>query len=670
MAPDWTWLPLAERAEPDLGTPIGADVDWPDWLGGPAEAAPVEAAPVELEAPAAPPEAPPEPPEAAAPPESAVVAPESGAAPAAAPEPPPELDPLTGAPAARGGAFPWETAEAEPGLEVDALSGGSPAPVADPLADPLAPQPGDASYTPEAAEQHRLSQLDPVAFAGEREAAAIAEEDRWRKREAELRAESLADDKRRRRENEELAARVRDEARAELDAIKLEAAELAQAEVDPGRWWSDASTSQKIGAGVAAIIGGLLSPYRGGKNTGIEFILGQIDRDIAAQRENLRGRRDALNLRRGLVGDLVDLGMEEHRAAEVARQAALQTVALKLAYEQAAFDRGGTTWLRIEGFKRQAQAALQKAAAEAEETLFQRNLTLHREARADAELRERAAANWRAHQRAEADRAWEREKLGLEEQAAQRAAAAELTAAEKESGIGGLIDPETGRTWVAPKSDASELRKVVSATDRAAEGLDDLAMRVERMGGWERVQSLAGKSKEAAELLVDSNRVLMALKDTYTLGQLTGGDIDLANALSGMTDLRSMRTNPLPALLRARDNIVGDTQSRLERSGYRGQYEPPGSPEMRAWRAGKSQRALDQRYQDRYGHSRAEHRRLYQQAVDKAERANETPPTLEAWSKRAADDWSEVRAAESKRTWGDATRMGEQILGVEPGALD
>ena len=611
---DWDWAPPVPPADAELFDPLALDAapgdvaGWPDWLGGVDPVGPVDLALDEL------------PVEAEAPPE----------APAA-----PAEDPLAAlhSPPAR---LPWDRADdleaqlageleadptiADPAAAYDAITGGgAPEPVADPTVHPLIPQPADPSYDPDEAEQVRISTLSNEQLAREEFAAAAA----WRKREAELLGEALEDDKRRQRENDKLADDTRREAREELAAIKTEAAELAQSSVDPGRWFADATTTQKIGAGIAAVFGGFMAPHQGGRNTGLEFIMKLIDQDIAAQLENLRGRRDALNQRRGLVSDLVDLGMDEHRAAEVARRASLQTVEQDIALEQAKFEEGGTTWLRGEALGRKVRAAEYKLDVDAEERSFQRKLAIKKDDRADRELRERQASTWRADQRAKNQLAWEREKYGLDKKAS--AAAAEQTAAVaqredvEKRGIGGLVQAD-GRPFLVGSTEersklATKLGKVQSAN-----AIINRLLRARESHGW--TPGLFN-SEEFQEARSDWGALNFGAKDIEELGVIAGADLDLIENFLGASG-PGVR-DPSAGLRRARDNWNKGINDQLRARNYTG---PDWSPALTLHDKQERTEYLDQMAREKYGATQGELAAEYEKNVADSAAAGVAPESI------------------------------------------
>jgi hypothetical protein len=88
------------------------------------------------------------------------------------------------------------------------------------------------------------------------------------------------------------AAKREDLSRARLDQIDAASKNLADQKIDPDRYWSSRSTASKVSYGIAAILGGFLEGAKGGANSGIEMLNTAIDRDIAAQRQELETKKD------------------------------------------------------------------------------------------------------------------------------------------------------------------------------------------------------------------------------------------------------------------------------------------------------------------------------------------------------------------------------------------
>jgi hypothetical protein len=115
--------------------------------------------------------------------------------------------------------------------------------------------------------------------------------------------------------------------RAQLD---VEIKQLSEGKIDPQRFWNDAGTGAKIGMAVSAIIGGILAPNYGGRNTGVEMIEGIIKRDMAAQESDRSNKQWALGQRRSSIGE----GLND--AGDLAsRQAQARAAAYGVAIDQA-----------------------------------------------------------------------------------------------------------------------------------------------------------------------------------------------------------------------------------------------------------------------------------------------------------------------------------------------
>lgn len=204
------------------------------------------------------------------------------------------------------------------------------------------------------------------------------------------------------------------ELQKERDAVSLELQQLSKQGVNNDHWWESRSTGQKIASYMTAIIGGLLAPHRGGKNSGIEFIMSAIDQDIATQQANLQNRRGVLSERRGLVGDLAAQNNDVLRSADTARIAALQSLDARLAAEASQYDPAGTTARRIT----EARVAVRQKQAEAAQAMEQKMYDRTKDA-ADLELkfraeRRQAAANAETRRHNMAMEKHDRDKLEAE----------------------------------------------------------------------------------------------------------------------------------------------------------------------------------------------------------------------------------------------------------------
>lgn len=216
------------------------------------------------------------------------------------------------------------------------------------------------------------------------------------------RQEMLEADQERQQRNLDTAARARSEARQRTLELSAEAKRIADTEIDPDRWMDSRDSGQKVAAYVTAIIGGILSPYRGGRNDGLEMIMGQINQDIDAQKANLANRTQQLGTQRGLVAELYAQGMDEFEAAETARQAMWHQVDARLAMEKAKYDPRSSSAFVIAEAQKNALSIVAESRAKSEEQSFEKSLKLREAQRADDKLAldrqqaSRAAADSRA----------------------------------------------------------------------------------------------------------------------------------------------------------------------------------------------------------------------------------------------------------------------------------
>lgn len=352
VPPDWlTAEPLAGPPAPELTGPPALDAgappapdDWvpPEW-GVPefAQAMGQQATPDELAA------APLDgvDPSSGQPPNPA----EGGVAPlpGTAAAPAPEGQDVAGEPL-----FPWqiETLSQPPGEEIDYRidPGAEDAQVAAMMADPEKAAGDEARREAERADLLATRTIEEDTSNRQRAERNATE---WRTREAEY--------------------------RADREQVLRETEELGKQGVNNDHWWESRSTGGKISAFVTAIIGGLLAPNNGGKNSGIEFISNEIERDIATQKANLAHRREALGMRRGILADLTAANGDVFRAEEAMRMAAYQNVDQRLAAEAQRFDPMGTKAQVIAKARMAVQEKIAKAKAAADEAAFDRKVKEH-----------------------------------------------------------------------------------------------------------------------------------------------------------------------------------------------------------------------------------------------------------------------------------------------------
>lgn len=264
-------------------------------------------------------------------------------------------------------------------------------------------------FTPDEAQQgeadaaaDRFMAMDPERRAGEM---ARQDADRERK-EATRKYDEITEIDSKRSDAQEVWAKRDAEIATERASIQADLQALSKQGINNDHWWESRSTGQKIASYVTAIIGGLLAPHRGGRNTGIDFIMSAIEQDIQTQQANLQHKRGLLGERRGMVGELAAQNNDALRSADTVRLAALQTLDAKLAAESAKYDPAGTTGRRIAEARATVQVEQAKKAAELEEKMYQRGkdkadfeLKLRAERRAGAAQRQASQAHAREEAR-------------------------------------------------------------------------------------------------------------------------------------------------------------------------------------------------------------------------------------------------------------------------------
>lgn len=249
-------------------------------------------------------------------------------------------------------------------------------------------QPADQDRA--AAEQLVEQGPEAVAAAGERQK--LNREDYYN-------TQLLEHDRRNRQTAEKNALRWRNE---EVDlgkerlALRQEAAELAKSGVNNDHWWASRTTGQKIGAYVAAIAGGLVSPYHGGRNSGLDLIQQAIAQDIETQKANLAHKRDVLGQRQGILGQLTQVNNDMLRSEETVRLAATENVLQRIEAEAARLDPRGAGAQRIALAIQNVRQQQQKDAVAADQKLFDRRKDVFemrmRQEAVDEQRRARASA--------------------------------------------------------------------------------------------------------------------------------------------------------------------------------------------------------------------------------------------------------------------------------------
>lgn len=137
--------------------------------------------------------------------------------------------------------------------------------------------------------------------------------------------------------NNEAAAEVRDiqrqsKAAAEgmLSDMRQLSDEIQGGRIDPDRLWKERGTGARIGAVLAAALGGFGAALTGTRNSALDIINAAIDRDIQAQKENLANRRGSLEDMRGVYSVARTITSDAIEQEDAARVLALDGVEAKL----------------------------------------------------------------------------------------------------------------------------------------------------------------------------------------------------------------------------------------------------------------------------------------------------------------------------------------------------
>lgn len=181
-------------------------------------------------------------------------------------------------------------------------------------------------------------------------------------------------------------------AKAQSDRAQIDADARALAQSPFKRYWSNASTGEKIGGALLAIAGGLMMPNTGGRNSGIDFMMKLAD-DDADQKWK------AIQLRREQSGEAMADADEDFRTRETLRMAGREQVANQIRATLANFDPKGAHALAYGAGLAAIDAANAKAAAEA-----------------DAENEKRAEANFKLADQARQTDIKEYEAISKDEQ--------------------------------------------------------------------------------------------------------------------------------------------------------------------------------------------------------------------------------------------------------------
>lgn len=355
--------------------------------------------------------------------------------------------------------------------------------------------------------------------------------------------------------------------------LRREAKQLAEREIDPDRWWGSRSTGQKVAAYAAAIMGGLLSPHRGGRNDGLNLIFDAIDRDIAAQQADLENKSNLLGQRRGMLAEQYALSGDAYKAAEAVRLASLKRVDEMLAAAGQQYDQRGSIMqaiaeerLRVRGKIAQAEAAAGEVLWKRQQDRAKMELEADRQAEIKRNNRQQNALGWAAHKRAQRQQDLAERQFEADEQRQSQEAAAIDPALRATVGI----DSQGNTVYAQARSekDAQELTRLAAATKKIVRKVGNLIALREKHGHTSDTWNSAANNwmRQNEEMLkldvAELYGVSYSKRTAHALKGLTGGD---PTAVLDSTDY-------LKALA---DNAVADYQTQLrERTTYNGSNLP------------------------------------------------------------------------------------------------
>lgn len=284
--------------------------------------------------------------------------------------------------------FPWQTPES--------LQAERP----EPAPPPEAPGEEEPTYefTPEETERTEVERQsrDPIANAQE----AVRLEEDARQYKAQRQAEAAISDRQTAERN--MAEWRKREAQIASDRQDLFARAEDFAQNGSKNFADSLSTTQRIGFALQAVAGGMLAPYNGGRNMGLEAIDKAIDQYMGRQEQLLNMQADELKAR-GVSS------MELFKQLESQRIGLYQSTLNEIDAQTARLDPAGVRAQRLAQARVAVETQMKKEAIDAEQRLFERHKDEH-DMRMK-EQQERRLARDAASSRAQQRRALEAEML-------------------------------------------------------------------------------------------------------------------------------------------------------------------------------------------------------------------------------------------------------------------
>lgn len=386
-------------------------------------------------------------------------------------------------------------------------------------------------------------------------------------------------------------------ARARFEEIAQAARLHGQQRIDNDNFWASRSTGQQIAGYLSAAISGWLKP--GERNQTIALIERLIAQDIATQKANLGREGAAIKAQQGLYAQMYALSQDDLEATETATLAYHHSALNTMKALHSRYDPRGTTAQQAADQIREYEARTAQMEAQVEQRQFERRQAEAKDLRDEAKIEETNRAAIAREEEAEASRksrayqasqalkqAKEQARLGREhaitmeaKRAATEGAKEDIKAAKveekeiRELGVGGLVDPQTGKLHkFATPGDATNIRGLKTGLDVSVKLIDRMVY-YRKEFKW---MSDTVKSKEVRIIHQLFNQLVLNDKDVYQLGVLTGPDVDLLEGAIGTSDPTEWLDGVVAVLENGRKLSTEKFNTMLRNNQYTGAYyEPP-----------------------------------------------------------------------------------------------
>ena len=309
----------------------------------------------------------------------------------------------------------------------------------------------------------------------------------------------------------------------ERNRLLSEAKNIGQ--VDRGRWLRNQSTGQRIAGFADAMIQGWLNPT--GPNSGVDFILKEIDKDVDDQVRDIENKKWSIGEQRGLVADMLAAGRSMHQIRDTARVAALDHAERMITLNMQQYDQAGTRAAKNREVVMGIRAERARAAAAAAER-----------------ARKEKIANIKFQMEVDEHNAKMR-RGGLspdeyaKEQERQRTQGVANTAGDR------------GQRLVWKGEKAADIGNASAKATSTVVGLID---EIDELRGDENATSDWVNSPDNQRQIQLGAELLLQLKEQYKLGAISGTDAELLENVRGFTSATQYR-DFLPKLRQLRANI-------------------------------------------------------------------------------------------------------------------